>query len=1437
MPSDHRRALPGRRRWTTLVLVIAVAGVANGAQASTCPAEWTYVTGSTSIGDGSVTTGNGTFHSIPCAGSCTNYGPLNGSVTMTYLVSPTTYTFEGGKSDYLYESNVGSATCWKDEDLCLHCGGSFAFTFYSDEGAIDGHVYKMPGMTFAPNAQVAAVGAYNTTTTAGPNGGHPTGYFAFRRAQPNFWGLSVYREGTNGPGYATWRVGPVGQSFDKLIPKTITSNQMEHVDIVVPENYVQNPPRCGEPPDMTPSPSASGSSSTGPSHQPPMPPCTVGCPVSVTTGNVDLDQTDAVIPGLGLGLRFARSYNSDNITAGRHGVFGPGWTHSYEKRLTFHPAGGIANRVIMLRSGTGQPSYFQDTDGNNAFLASMPFTNESWIEKQSPTVYVRHFRRGGSERYEIPSATTTARLASLTDASGNVTALGYNPANQLTTITDPGGRQLTLTYAVAQLQTLSGPDGLIATFTYIGTGSQAKLHTVAYADGDGDSQPDGSYTFAYHASGGRLWTVTDGSGRILETHLYDGSGRGINAQVSGDVDRYLLDYSQANKTVVTDSLTNQTTYEWVDIWGSKRITKITGPCSGCGGSGGATQEWTYDNRGRVTSHQDGEGNVTSYTYGTDENDPGPNVTSVTAPQPSSQGGELNTATVYTYHPDGRMHTRLAPNGSLTTWTYVAAGPETITESVSAGVSRTTTIAYTPQGKPRLITDPLARQTEMSYTPQGDLDWVRDPLLHQTSFQYDVMGRLEKTILPTTTPANDSPHTSYDTLGRVWQVTNPNGSFWRHWYDGGGRRVMTQDPNGQQTQFVHDAYGRLDKVIDPLDGKTDYEYDLMSNLVSLTDARTQTTSFEYDGHHRVKKVTYPSPVGAPPFEEFTYDAAGRLETRKDRKGVTTTFSYDGQGRLTGKTYSDGSPSVSFVHDANGDIGFMTSATNSADTLTWDYDQAGQLLSEGSTRNASTVSYVYNSAGQRTHLRLNGADVLTYGYALDGELDTITRTPGVLFNFDPDAAHRRQALSFPNGTTTQYGYDLLSRLALVRLTRGATVLSDIAYESNDLGNRTSRTENGTRLEYGYDLLSRLETVDRTLPIPVVRQEEYTYDAVGNRLSALGIPGAWTYSDRNELLSYNGITFGYDLNGNQTSRSGSPARTYVWDVENRLAAARDNAINVASFEYDPLGRRVAKTTSAGLTRFAYDGEDILVEQGPSGTFTYLHGPGIDEPLAREAAGGVRTYYHADGLGSIVKRTDASGNVIASHSYDSFGQTTVAPLSGVAFTSREWDAESGLYYYRARYYDPKIGRFLSEDPLPLQDRPIEELHPYVYVMNNPVNHVDPLGLSASDWLPCVVKINREVIAGYCGNGKNAATDPSCREAHCIANCRISRECAGGAGQAAAASYAKEVWDWTKKKTWDPDSEGYSGGDQAANKKGRICGKSPYTKAWDCGELCKGTR
>lgn len=1036
----------------------------------------------------------------------------------------------------------------------------------------------------------------------------------------------------------------------------------------------------------------------------PPPPTSQGMPVSLTTGEMFLTHTDAKLGA----LVFSRTYNTQRLTsAGRYGSFGRGWNTSFEERLR-----SVSARTIERRLPDGTPVYYFDPENDGIYRQESPHGPESWIETLSPG-HKLHHRAGGFEIFDV-----NGRIVSRTEPGGIETTYTRDGSGRLTAVTRLG-RSLILGYdgESTQPSTLSGPPGLIATYTYYADG---QLKTVTYADGNADGLPDGGYTYNYVSF--RLTSVKDADGKTIETHEYWADGKAKTSEVADGREKLTFTYS-LGVTTVTDALTpaNVTTYEWANVKHIDRVTKVTGPCSSCGGGGGETQEWTYNSDGWISAYEDGEGNVTTYTY-----DPptGDLLTETRIVDPEVAGSEITTT--YTYYTDGRVHTRTGPNDSITTYTYVAAGPQTITQTINSTETRQFRYDYTtdpPIGLLSRVTDPYLKATDLHYTSAGDLDWVRDPLDHVTSFDYDTMGRRTKTHLPATSPPNDSPTTSYDSLGRVWRVTNPNTSYWEYKYDGDGHKKSVRDPYGKLTSYFYDDWGRLTKVIDPLLGETEYGYDLMSNLTSLTDARDKTTTFEYDGHHRVKKVTYPGATKPVRFEEFTYDPAGRLKTRKDRKGVTTTYAYDGIGRLKGKTYSDGSPAVTFGYDANGDAGFMTSASNSADSLTWDYDLAGQLLSEASTRNSTTVSYLYDLAGRRSHLRLNGLDVLTYAYHDDGELNMITREAGVVFDFNPDAAHRRQSVVFPNGTTTEYGYDSLSRLTLLRLKRGAIVLNDIAYESNNLDNRISRTENGTRLEYEYDDLSRLEWVDRTAPTPTARQEEYTYDSVGNRLTALAIPGTWTYSDRNELLSQSGITFGYDLNGNQVSRSSGPIRTYVWNVENRLTAARDaDGATVAGFEYDPLGRRVAKTTSAGLTRFAYDGEDILFEQGPSESFTYLHGPGIDEPLAREDSAGSRTYYHADGLGSIVKRTDGSGNVIASQTYDSFGQAA-GVLDGYAFTGREWDAPSGLYYNRARYYDARLGSFISQDPLGLK----AGLNLYDYAFDNPTNYFDPTGESGS--------------------------------------------------------------------------------------------------------------
>ena len=147
--------------------------------------------------------------------------------------------------------------------------------------------------------------------------------------------------------------------------------------------------------------------------------------------------------------------------------------------------------------------------------------------------------------------------------------------------------------------------------------------------------------------------------------------------------------------------------------------------------------------------------------------------------------------------------------------------------------------------------------------------------------------------------------------------------------------------------------------------------------------------------------------------------------------------------------------------------------------------------------------------------------------------------------------------------------------------------------------------------------------------------------------------------------------------------------------------------------------------MKRCVYDGEHILLEYDGTNALVarYTHGPGIDNPLMVRRGGG-HWFFHTDGTNSVRLMTDAGGNVVQGMDYNAFGQIVLeagAPASPFAFTGREFDPETGLYFYRARYYDPDAGRFVSEDPINIAG---SYANLYTYVFNNPVNFSDPAGL-----------------------------------------------------------------------------------------------------------------
>ena len=327
-----------------------------------------------------------------------------------------------------------------------------------------------------------------------------------------------------------------------------------------------------------------------------------------------------------------------------------------------------------------------------------------------------------------------------------------------------------------------------------------------------------------------------------------------------------------------------------------------------------------------------------------------------------------------------------------------------------------------------------------------------------------------------------------------------------------------------------------------------------------------------------------------------------------------------------------------------------------------------------------------------MTVSGQTSISYGYDNANRLTGITQGSTSVV-IAPDIDSRRQSVTLPNGVSMNYGYDAASQLTGITYKLG----------TNTLGNLT----------YGYDLAGRRM-------------------GVGGSYARTGVPAAASaasYNVNNQLTNWKGATLTYDLNGNLTSDG---TNTYTWNARNQLVTI-SGAVN-ASFQYDAFGRRVSKNIS-GTTQFLYDGANPVQEISGSSASANLITGHIDEYFQRTDSAGTRSFL-TDALGSTLALADSTGTVQTSYTFEPFGNTAVTGSSttnSFAFTGREFDT-TGLYFYRARYYNPQLQRFVSEDPIGFNGRSVNL---YSYANNSSTNGTDPSGLTLQtnyqffiDWL-----------------------------------------------------------------------------------------------------------
>ena len=330
---------------------------------------------------------------------------------------------------------------------------------------------------------------------------------------------------------------------------------------------------------------------------------------------------------------------------------------------------------------------------------------------------------------------------------------------------------------------------------------------------------------------------------------------------------------------------------------------------------------------------------------------------------------------------------------------------------------------------------------------------------------------------------------------------------------------------------------------------------------------------------------------------------------------------------------------------------------------------------------------------------GQPAVNYSYDADGHLTQITQGSSSV-SFGYDANGRRTLLTLPNGVVVSYSYDGASQLTALNYALGGATLGNLAYNYDLAGRRTGATGSFARTG---------------LPNPV---------------------SAAAYNADNQLTQWGAATLSYDLNGNMTSDG---AHSYTWDARNHLAQMDAGA--TASFVYDALGRRASKTILGAQTGFLYDGVNPVQElSGTTVTANLLTGR-VDEYFQRTDSSGARSFL-TDALGSTLALADSTGTIQTQYTFEPFGNTTpsgAATTNSFAYTGRELNG-TGLYYYRARYYDPQLGRFISEDPLGLRSG---DVNFYAYVSNDPTNLIDPFGLNSipMPW-PWPLPITRPPIA-----------------------------------------------------------------------------------------------
>jgi RHS repeat-associated protein len=844
---------------------------------------------------------------------------------------------------------------------------------------------------------------------------------------------------------------------------------------------------------------------------------------------------------------------------------------------------------------------------------------------------------------------------------------GYNQEDQLQSIIDQFGNTIIIERdAVTGVPAaIISPDGIRTELTI---DENDHLRRVTYADGS-------FYDFEY-TSDGLMLKETEPAGNVFD-HIFDDKGRLTDIRDGEDghwIYSRVIDASSESQTEVLSAEGNLTTFfDQTDSTG-KYTSTIIDPTE-------AVTVFEQSDDGLTEKHSLPCGTYLEYIYDLDSEYKYKYAKQVTESTPA---GLEKLTTIY------RTYTDTDENeiADLIVATVTVNDKATVLEHNSIAAQKT---VVSPEGRALTsLYDPATLQVE-SVIVSG---------LYPTNYTYDSRGRL--TSISTNTRSSSFTYTAE---GFLESLTDPEGRTTSYAYDPIGRMTGINRPDGNYVDFSYDANGNMTVLVNPAGTEHIFGFNQVNRNSSYTTPLSGSYSYVYDKDRRLIQTNFPS-----------------------NRQISNTYE---NGRLTQTQTPEGNIDYSYACGTK-----IESITKDAESITYEYD--GKLVTSETIDGTlvQSLSYTYNNDFDVTAFSYAGGTT-NFTYDNDGLLNA-AGSFAISRNVDNGLPEAVTSNAF-NLTRTFNGY---AEVEGQGVSVGGTDVASWNLTRDKNGRITQKTETiaGTLAEYSYtyDPMGRL--LDVTKDGTTV--EKYSYDPNGTRnyeMNALrAIAGrTFTYSEEDHLLTAGTTTYQYDLDGFLTTKThhldpdnpDDPVEvtSYTYSSHGELLSVTLPDKSLIEYVHDPLGRRIAKKVNGTITEkylwqdltrllAVYDGSDNLLMR-----FEYAD----DRMPMAVTTEGVTYYLVYDQVGSLRMLADSVGNMVKKIGYDSFGNIIAESNEGLkipfGFAGGLHDRHTGLVRFGYRDYDPDIGRWTAKDPIFFAGGDTDL---YGYVLSDPVNFVDPIGL-----------------------------------------------------------------------------------------------------------------